>query len=213
MASSSHSTRRHTSKYAVWLTYAGVAITVVWAFGVLTGTRLPYLRTEFSFNLRLFIFFSLLGLVIYLLFVHRRSSQKISAYAMSIRHLTTSERIKEDVGALFGALLVFGTIAWTSVAFPAWATQLFASEHQDLVYQVEKITERSGPVWRTVFDLTLVDPASGETVVLRLTRSRFERWRWKPGDCIFLTGRTWIFGTIIEREVRCAAPMHPSLNP
>lgn len=183
---------------------------MVWAVAISVGLYLPYLRTEFSFNLRLFIFFSLLGLMAYFIFVHRMPGQKISAYAMRLVHLkTASERIKENVGMLLGALLICGTIAWTSIVFPALATQLFAFKHQELIYQVEKIAPRSG----TMLDLTLVDPASGETVGLHLNRSRFRQWRWKPGDYICLTGRAWIFGTIIEREVRCAAPMHPSLNP
>lgn len=202
MTRSSHSTRRHPGKHAIWLTPGAVA---VWALVVATGTRLPYLYTQFASDFRSFgLFPSLLGLLAYFLFVYRRPRQKVSLYAMRMnRFNTTGERIKETAGMVFGALVICGGIAWTSVAFPAWATQLFASENQELVYQVEKISERSGPVWRTLFDLTLVDPASGEAVDLRLTRSRFERGRWKPGDRICVTGRTGPFGTIIDQETRC----------
>lgn len=189
-------------KHVVWLTFGGLAL---WMLVVTTGTRLPYLYTQFASNLRSFVLFpSLLGLLVYCIFFHKRPGQKVTLYVMRMRTFrTTKERIKENAWLAFGSLLICGTLAWTSVAFTAWGAQLFASERQEGAYQIEEITVRSGPSSRALFDLTLVDPTSGHTVVLRLTRSRYERGQWRERDRICITGRTGLFGTIIDHEVRC----------
>lgn len=191
----------HPTRFAVAITFAGLFL---WVAIVTTGTRLPYIYTAFATQVRTFVVFPLLlGGLIYRIYFYRRPGQP-SGFEWRMSLLSSrGERLKAGLIGVVGLFLVSGGIAWTSVAFPAWATKLFATDVVVHQYVVHEITRRSGPEWSTLFDLELTDARSGESVVLRLPRAQFElNRRWKPGDSICVRGRKSLFGTIVDSTSR-----------
>lgn len=188
------------SKRTVLLVFGLLSL---WMLMVYTGMRLPYLYTELAFSIRAFLLFpALLGLFVYFSMIHRWKGQSKTLYALRVRRLQTRrEKLKGAALTAFGFLLIAGGFAWTSVAFPAWITQLFASKRYMHEYRINDITARSGAKWSAVFDLEMIG-ATGERVTLRLSRSRYEKSRWKSGDDICVIGRTWILGTVIDDATR-----------
>jgi hypothetical protein len=187
------------SRRLVLLVFGALAF---WILAVFTGLRLPYVYTSLAFLLRVFVMFPLMlsGLT-YLCFIYRKPNQ-LTGYKQAMNNLPVGkERVKATAWGLLGLVLIPGTLAWTSIAFPAWATQLFASERYAHVFQINDITVRSGAKWSTVFDLELTD-ASGEKVMLRLSRSRYEMNRWRSGEDICVIGRAWMFGAIVDGTSR-----------
>lgn len=173
-----------------------------WILAVFTGMRLPFVHTSLAFLLRVFVLFPLMlaGLT-YLCFIYRKPRQ-LTGYEQAIKNLSIGkERIKATAWGLLGLVLIPGTLAWTSIAFTAWATQLFASERYAHIYRISDVTVRSGAKWSTLFDLDLID-TSGNKVMLRLSRSRYERNRWKSGEDICVIGRVWMFGAIVDETSR-----------
>lgn len=171
-----------------------------WAVGAFTGMRLPYLYTEFAFQARAFVLFPLLiGTLAYLALIYRTSKQPETLYMMRMKQFSTKkEKTRATAWALFGLMLIPGTIAWTSIAFPAWAAELFASEPYRHAYQVMEVKARSGPQWSALFELSLEDMSGGEPVTLRLNRRMYDEHRWKRGEMICVKGRASIFGTVID---------------
>ena len=190
---------RQPSKRAIWLSFLAVAL---WAVLMQTGTRLPYLHTHFSFLLRAYILFpTLLAPLLYAAFVYRLPNQSIGYIELIKQQSTRVRRMKAAVFSLIGLVLIPGGLAWTSIAFPAWAAEVFARTPYVHVYYIEDIKVRSGPVWSTLFDLDLTS-ISTKPVTLRLNRSRYESNHWKTGEWICVLGRTSIFGTIIDDTSR-----------
>ena len=175
---------------------------LLWVFITYSGRRLPYIYTELSDHLRVFgLFPLLLGLMVYFGFIYHKSGEA-TGYRQSMNKLPVGkERVKATAWGLFGLLLISGGLAWTSTAFPAWATNLFATERYAYEYSIADITKRNGPVWSALFDLQLIG-AEGDEVTLRLNRIRYERNRWKTGERICVLGRTSVFGTIIDDTTR-----------
>lgn len=182
-----------------WLERAVFGTLMFWAVSAYTGMRLPYIYTEFAFQARAYFLFPLLlGGLAYLVFVYRRPSQP-TGYMQTMNQLKTrKEKIQGTLWGLGGLVLLPSGFAWTSIAFPAWAAELTASEPYRHVYQVVKVKARSGAMWSALFDLTLESEKVGEPVVLRLNREMFDQHSWKRGEMICVIGRTSIFGIIID---------------
>lgn len=179
-----------------WLMLTGGGL---WMLIVVTGTRLSYLYTDFSFQIRAFVLFPLLLIaLVYFGFIYHKPNQKTGyKQAMSNLH-SRKDRIKTTTWGLLGLILIPATIAWTSIAFPAWAAKLLATEKYEKSYEITDITVRSGAVWSTLFDLDLTDPLTKERVVLRLRRSQYDQSHWRSGEHICVQGRASMFGTIID---------------
>lgn len=187
-------------RHVVWIAFS---VTALWMLVVLTGMRLPLLRTTIVDGIRVFVLFPLLlGIIIYLVMIRRWPNQPDTLYRMRMKQISTKkEKTKGVALTVFGFLFMTGSLAWTSIAFPAWATMLFASERYMHVYHIDDIHTRSGAQWSTLFDLAMTD-AIGEKAALILSRSRYEKNRWRSGEDICLMGRTWMFGTIIDDSSR-----------
>lgn len=187
-------------KKTTWLVLIGGG---VWTLIIISGTRLSYLYTEFSFQIRAFVLFPLLliGLA-YFCFIYHKPNQK-TGYRQAMSNLRTrKDRIKATAWGLLGLISIPATIAWTSVAFPAWAANLLANERYVKAYEISDITVRSGAVWSTLFDLDLMDPSTKESAVLRLRRSQYDQSLWKRGEHICVQGRMSMLGTIIDNVSR-----------
>ena len=174
-----------------------------WAVIVVTGIRLPLLRTEFSFTIRAFVLFPALLLILwYALFRHRWRAMPDSLYRMRIKKTAEhSERIKAMLMTIASALFVAGGLSWTSIAFTGWATELLASNHYSRVYRIDDITYKSGAKWSALFDLHLID-SHGSEVTLLLNRADYEQNHWKSDEKICVIGRTWGLGTIMSETTR-----------
>jgi hypothetical protein len=187
-------------KKSAWLAGGAFAL---WGLTVATGMRLPFIYTQFTFQSRAFIVFPLLlAICIYCAFIYRNGNQP-SGYKQAMNRLPDRKsKLKETAWGVAGFLLLTGGFAWTSVSFPAWAANLLATTAFERTYQINDITTRSGPVWRTLFELKLSDTKTGEEVELPLTRRRYETHHWKIGESICVKGRTSIFGAIADGETR-----------
>ena len=177
-----------------------LAVVAIWALGFITGSRLPYLYTDFAFKVRAFgVFPTLLCTFGYFAFIYRneRSGWK-TGYKIVMDGLPSRrERLKRILLTAVAFPAFSAMLSWTFIEFPIWAAELTASTNFSQTYTVTKISERSGPVWSTLFDLTLVKDES-ETVDLRLNRRRYEEHHWKSGDVICVRGRTSVFGSIAD---------------
>lgn len=187
------------SKKMICLTFGAL---MLWGLIVSIGIRVPYLYTEFAFQVRTFALYPLLLItLIYFGFIYHKPNQK-TGYMQAMDGLSTrKERIKNTLMSGVGLVGIPAFIAWTSIAFPAVATQLFASERYTKICYIDDINHRSAAGARTLFDLEMTNIA-GEKVSLLLSRSRYEQNNWRTGEKICVIGRTGIFGTIINETSR-----------
>lgn len=178
------------------------ALLLLWIVLVETGTRLPYLYRSIDTEIRLYLIFPLLlAITVFYAFIYRKSGDK-TGFQQAIENAgSKKERSRVVIYGIGGCLLCPAGIAWTSIAFPAWAAQLVADTPYSHIYHIDDITLRSGSKWSTLFDLEMSSPAL-EPVTLRLNRSRYELNHWKSGDSICVMGRTSVFGTIIDETSR-----------
>lgn len=197
MPSNTRLTKSRSRRAAAWFVVAGLFI--LWGSIISTGTRLPYLYTEFAFQVRAFFIFPVLLIaLIYISFIRRNGNQQ-TGYMSSMSTLPHwKDKIKATAWGLSGMILISGGCAWSSVAFSAWAAKLLATVPYEGAYRVESIATRSGAAWSTLFDLHLIDVKLEEKATLRLGRSQWENRHWKAGECIFIRGRTSVFGVIID---------------
>ena len=178
-------------------------LVIFWMVSVGTGIYcLAYLRTQFSYYVRAYIVFPVLVVaLIYFIFFHRRMKGPTGYQQRMNKIATRSGRLKALLLAVAGLLLIPGGIAWTSYCFPAWATELFAKNRYEQSFLVEKITERGGIRSPAVFDIMLRSEDSTMSVNLDLSRAAYKEHSLKCGERIVLVGRTWEFGTIVEKVV------------
>lgn len=176
---------------------------------VFVGMRLPYLTTTFADALRLWILFPLLlSAAAFFALFYRTAGGRPSGYRQAISKIEPRNRLKATIWMIFGALVISGGMAWTSVAFVGLATKFFATEPYSHQYHVRGIDARSGAKWTKMFQLHLVDD-DGREAGLVLTRARFEMEPVRRGDLVCLEGRRWGLGTIIERAPKCSPGVLP----
>jgi hypothetical protein len=178
-----------------WVHVLVFAVAAAWMLAVVTGRRLPYLETVFSQQLRgVVIFPGLLALLSWFAFVHRWAEYEQTGYTMVMASIASrSARLKQIGLAVAGALLISAMVAWSSVAFPAWGTQLLAQKPLVMKARVLEIKHASGG-----YTFQIWDPVSAEEGSLFVSWSTYDRKPWREGDEICLQGRTWPFGTVID---------------
>lgn len=180
------------SRVGSWLAIGAV---VTWIVVVITGFRLSYVYTPFSFKIRFYVLLPLFLLwLVYFGFI-RAKARGYLGKLLRIRD------VKERVSALgwlfLGVLLIPWGVAWTSVAFSAWIAHLYAAEPYQKIVTVSNVKGRGGAKWSKSFDLYVVDSKGGE-VILRLNRAHYEEHRWRGGEKMCMVGRTSLFGTIVD---------------
>ncbi|WP_206606458.1 hypothetical protein [Steroidobacter cummioxidans] len=181
------------------VTVCSFAAAVLWWVLMVTGMRLPYLQTHLAFQLRVFVLFPLFASVLAYFSFFFRGKLLSSGYELRMGQLATrKDRVKSTLWGLFGLVLISGGVAWTSIGFPAWATDLVAKEVYSREYIIESIEVRGGPLWSTMYHLRLRRQGADETVMLPLKRMIYEQARWKRGQSVCVHGRSWILGTIID---------------
>jgi hypothetical protein len=172
-----------------------IVVVAAWMVAVVTGRRLPYLETVFSQQLRgLVIFPGLLALLGWFAFVHKWAEYEQTGYRVAMASIASrSARLKQIGLAVAGALLISAMVAWSSVAFPAWSTQLLAQKPVAMKARVLEIKHASGGYTFQVWDQVRAEESS-----LFVSWSAYDRKPWREGDEICLQGRTWPFGTVID---------------
>jgi len=171
------------------------AITAAWMLGVITARRLPYLETSFSQQLRgLVIFPVILTGLVWFAIIHKWAETGMSGFRMAMRGVASrGGRVKQTVLGATGVLAISAGIAWSSIAFPAWATQLFAQRPVALKERILEVKHASGG-----YTFRLWDSASAEENSLFVSWGAYDRGRWREGDEICLRGRTWMFGVVVD---------------
>jgi hypothetical protein len=165
----------------------------VWILAVKMGERLPYLITPHARHIRLAILFPALAMLLgWFVFGHRWRETGQTGYGMRMAQLRTkSERVKQTLVLLVGALLLPAGVAWTSIHLAAWAAYFVSSTPYEESYQ---ITEKSSVTGGISFDM--YSQSTGEEVSLRAPA----KWgvNLRPGMVVYAQGRTSVFGTVIE---------------
>jgi len=175
----------------------------VWGIVVTIGIRLPYLHTALSAHIREYVLFPALFVAIaYFGFIYK-GNRRSSGYMEAVTSLPTrSARIKYTVGVLGGLMLISAGVPWTSIAFPASLTAVFARKPIHKCYRVTDVYAWGGSTFTRMFDLTLHSTDSEDDVVVPLRGSTYDRIRSRTGDFVCAEGRRWALGTVIDRVSR-----------
>lgn len=194
---SNKTTRKQPSKLVLVITFL---VAFFWIAVVITGVRLPYIYTEFSFQFRMFILFPILFCVLcYFMFFHHFKGYKVSAYNLKMKEVSSGrDKIKEKLILIVGLVFIPAIISWTSITFPVWITKLVATEPYLQNFNISKIKDRGS----SGVELVLLSANTTEQVTLHLSNSRYRKKRWSRDDKICIKGRTSVFGTISDYEAR-----------
>lgn len=192
-------TNKAVSKQPSKLTLMTVFLVVLfWVAIVMSGVRLPYIYTDFSFQFRAYILFPILfGTLCYFMFFYRFKGRKDNAYNLRMKKVSSSKDKAKLIAVLsVGLVFIPAIISWTSIAFPAWVTKLMATEAYLQSFKVSKVNNRGS----SGVDLVLLGRDKSEQVTLHLSNSRYREQHWKVGNEICIEGRTSAFGTISDYE-------------
>jgi hypothetical protein len=182
------------------------AVISTWAAGYAVADRLPYLSTGLAFRIRAFFIFPLVvAAMSHGAFV--RTSKATAGktayrYMTDLMDLSRTERVKRTSVSIAGMILIAAGFACSTIQFPIWAAYLTASRPFARTYTVVRVRTLGGPVWTTMFDVTLSSADYVGTVNLTLTRRTYDQGSWQSGDVVCVRGRTSLFGTIAESTSR-----------
>src|SRR5579864_3574875 len=184
------------------VTWIAWAVTTIWAAAVLVGYRLPYLYTQFAFQVRFIVLAPALFSALLYFGLVRRNRKNQSRYGEMLAQIPSrTGRIKTAALLIAGSIYMPLVLAWTSAFLAASAAQLsvepFAQQFAR-AYRIEDIDSWGGPLWSRVFELRLRDPITGDPVSLPLRRQLYEANNWKPGEMVCIHGRRSIFGEIAD---------------
>lgn len=181
------------------------AVLALWAGALYLGLRLPYLRTEFGLEVRAYVVFPvLLVVLLYFAFVYKneksggRTGLQIKMAALPTRR----KRWLSVLTFLAASALMCAFVAWSATIYPAFAAELTAATPFAQTYTVENIRVRGGFDRTAFFDLALRPRNGSDQVGLNLGYFSDDKHQWKRGDTICARGRTSIFGTIIDATSR-----------
>ena len=190
-----------------WIYFACIIFVGSLGLAYETGKELPYLYTESASTIKLFVVFPLLVLFfIWVTLLHKWSETGLTGYQMALAHVPNRRnRIKLQVGALFGGILISATLPWMLNNYIIWVAEWTASRRFAHTYQVIEIKGVSN-----AYDVNMMAVPERADVSLRLTKERLAMRDWKEGDLVCAQGRTSIFGTIIETVKRGTSECVPS---
>ena len=174
---------------------AVLVVLAVWMLGIITARRLPYLETVFSRQLRGLVIFPVILVVLgWFTLLHKWAETGKSGYEMAMQGIgSRGGRLRQTVLGIAGAVAISAVIAWSSVAFPAWATQVFARKPVALKARILEVKHASGGYTFRLWDSKIAEENS-----LFVSWGTYDRGRWREGDEICLRGRTWPFGVVID---------------
>ena|SRR5882672_8353012 len=113
---------------------------------------------------------------------------------MALQKLPTRrQRMRQLAVGLAGLVFLPAVIAWTSVAFPAWAANMTASMPFNEVYRVVDIKGVSN-----FHEVELTSASTTTDVAVWVKTKALAKRDWNTGDTVCLRGRSSTFGTIIE---------------
>ena len=190
--------------------YRSAVITVaivlmIWMMAVITGMRLSYLRTNFSFVIRAYILFPVIFLsLVYFSYIYKGDNFKKTGYELRMSSITDKKvKIQETILGVCGLVLIAGCIAWSSIAFTAWVSQFLADAEYQHIYIIEGVSYEGGALWSGSLDLRLRDPQEKRTdSFLRINRSDYSELNWRVGESVCLVGYSSYFGVHIEKISR-----------
>lgn len=158
---------------------------------VIIGLRLPYIRSDFSEEFRAFWLFPAFVLIILLLGLGRGSSGEPRRMLAPLRRAKSWKDKIVVVGAtLSGIVFMPAALAWTSIAFPALATSVFAQ--QPFARNFSLLAVRRDRVW-----LNLRLKGSRGPVNLRIRDTNVDTIGAAQEVCVI--GREWPLGAIADR--------------
>lgn len=174
---------------------------------VFTGSRLPWLRVEWTWYVRMFVAFPLLlATFIYLGFVGKLPSGRSSYQTMLASTGRGWKRASLTFWLVLGMLLVPGFLCYSSYVFPAWAANIVSREAWHASFRVADVKARSGPVWSLYYEAYLTETNSGQEAILPLGRSVVEESGLRANDTICARGRSSMFGAIVTDIARNQTP-------
>jgi hypothetical protein len=170
---------------------------IAWMLMIFVGTRAPYLRSAFSMELRAYWIFPILFAIVFYGLV-RRNPDGVW-WVREMFEMTYGLKEKLAMGAaLIGALVgAPAFLAWSSIAFPACATLVFASQPFARTYDVLEASRE-----RRYVNLRLKDN-SGSIFALQIHHDDVDVLGSSKIVCV--TGREWPLGAIASRVSTNAA--------
>jgi len=158
----------------------------IWLLLFISSQRLPYMHSEFHFNIQKYVIFPLIFVgLIWISYVHVWAVSGKTGFQMAMDKngaFAGKNPLVMVSLAVAGALLCSGTFAYSCSLFPAWCSQLFAGTPMQGLYHVAAVGSNGGNTQvrliahsdRSIFTLplagvTVVPPGlqRGETVCIR----------------------------------------------
>jgi hypothetical protein len=169
---------------------AGTVLLVSWAICYETGKSLPYLQTERSFQLRMYLLYPLLVLpLIWFAFFHRWKETGKSGYRMAMDKLDSpSARLKNTVVGLLGLIAIPAAFAWSTAFYAAWAAYLLSHQAFSETYRIVDVRAVSN-----YWELDLEATSTREQVALPVRTHA-----WRAGEVVCAHGRSSALGFIVE---------------
>lgn len=176
-----------------------MAIAAVWMIATNLGGKLPYIITENSLNLRMYLLFPLLMLFfMWFIFLHKWEETGKTGFQMKLGATKNKKvKFKQFVFAVIGSLLFTGVISWLAADTMAGIANLVANKPFVETYKVYGTKGVSN-----LTEVELQKLSNNETAYIRLTSEYFGKGNWDYGAIVKIEGRTSIFGTISEKVTR-----------
>jgi len=177
-----------------------------WGAVVSLGRKLPYIDGQFTGNIRDWgIFIVLYAGLMYLLYVNKVAKSGRNAMMTYLASLPARKsRIGTAIAVNMAAILISAGIAFTSMAFPASATYLLASEPY-----TGKYTVLATKGWSNNMIQLQIEDLNGRRSSLSVRRREYVAWKQGAPHTLCVEGRSWILGIIVDAVVdirRCGRP-------
>lgn len=182
-----------------WFIGFVMGMAFLWMFVTSRGSKLPYITTENSFNIRAYLMFPLFMLVfIWFGFLHKWQETGKTGYQMMMVGIKSkNERFKQAILLILGFSFLAGGVAWQSNYTMALVAKLAANKPFDETFKVYGTKGVSN-----FTEVELQNLSNKETAYIRLKYDAFGKGIWDYGAIVKIEGRTSIFGTIAEKATR-----------
>jgi hypothetical protein len=177
-----------------------------------TGTRLPWLRTDISFFVRIYVLFPALSAgFFWCLFIAKTADGRTPFRTLISDVRGKPAQIRKTASLVAGSLFLPFFLADISYVAPAWLAKMVAKDPYAQVFRLSELKERSGPLWTLYYEIYLGDSSTGAQATLPFDASSVKEKTWRQGEMVCVRGTTSIFGTIVtsmQRDIdHCRHPV------